>query len=43
MGDDRFRLEDFELYQLARAFRNNVYRVVASLPPEEKFALDPQI
>jgi len=42
-GDDRFRLDDFELYQAAREFRKQVYMLVKQLPHEEKYALDPQL
>lgn len=39
----RFRLDDFELYQVAREFRKGVYRIIRQLPVEEKYALDPQM
>ena len=39
MADARFRLDDFELYNIARQFRKRVYCLVKQLPPEEKYAL----
>jgi four helix bundle protein len=41
--EDRFRLDDFELYKSARAFRKKVYRVVEQLPAAEKYCLDRQM
>jgi four helix bundle protein len=35
--------EDLEVYQVAREFRNAVYRVAKRLPEEEKFGLTSQI
>ena len=43
MEDSRFKLDDFELYQVAREFRKRVYRLIRLLPSEEKFALAPQM
>jgi four helix bundle protein len=43
MEDGRFKLDDFELYKMAREFRKRVYRLVKLLPPEEKFALANQM
>jgi four helix bundle protein len=43
MDDARFRLDDFELYRVAREFRKRVYRLIRQLPPEEKYALAPQM
>src|SRR5688572_1372628 len=43
MQQGRFRLDDFELYQLARQFRRKVYQVIKQLPKTERFALDPQM
>jgi four helix bundle protein len=43
MGIDRFKLDDFQLYQAARAFRNNIYHVALGLPAQEKFCLNPQM
>lgn len=40
---NRFRLDDFELYQQAREFRKRIYRQIRRLPHEEKYALDPQM
>jgi four helix bundle protein len=39
MEDGRFRLDDFELYKVARAFRKRAYGLVRQLPSEEKYAL----
>ena len=39
----KFKLEDFELYKIAREFRKKAYKVIRSLPEEEKFALSPQM
>ena len=43
MEDGRFRLDDFELYKVAREFRKRVYRLLKQLPPEEKYALANQM
>jgi four helix bundle protein len=43
MDDGRFRLDDFELYKVARAFRVRTYRLLKQLPPEEKYALANQM
>jgi four helix bundle protein len=43
MDDARFKLEDFTLYQMARQYRRNVYALIRQLPPEERYALDPQM
>ena len=43
MEDGRFKLDDFELYRVAREFRKKTYRLVKLLPPEEKFALANQV
>jgi four helix bundle protein len=42
-ANDRFKLEDFELYQVARQFRRNTYRLIKLLPRCERFCLDPQM
>jgi four helix bundle protein len=42
-GPDRFRLDDFVLYQLAREYRRRVYQVIRQLPAEEKYALGQQM
>ena len=39
----RFRLDEFELYKVAREFRNKVYQLIRCLPKEERFTLDPQM
>lgn len=43
MDDGRFRLDDFELYRVAREFRKRVYRLIAQLPRSERFCLDSQM
>jgi four helix bundle protein len=43
MEDARFRLDDFELYKIAREFRKRAYRLVRQLPGEEKYALANQM
>ncbi|MCI0680900.1 MAG: four helix bundle protein [Gemmataceae bacterium] len=43
MEENRFRLDDFELYKIARAFRKSVYRILTQLPPEEKYCLASQM
>ncbi|MEW6620690.1 MAG: four helix bundle protein [bacterium] len=43
MNDDKYRLDDFELYQLALKFRQNVYKLIKQLPSEERYCLDPQM
>jgi four helix bundle protein len=43
MEEGRFRLDDFELYKIAREFRKRVYRLIKQLPPEEKYALAGQM
>ena len=37
MEDGRFKLDDFELDQVARNFRKRVYGLIKQLPPEEKY------
>jgi four helix bundle protein len=39
----RFRLDDFELYRVAREFRKRLYQVIKQLPSIEKFALGMQM
>ena len=41
--EGRFKLDDFELYRLAREFRKRVYSLLKQLPREERFALDTQM
>lgn len=41
--EGRFKLDDFELYQVAREFRKRTYRLVRQLPPEEKYCLANQM
>jgi four helix bundle protein len=43
MDAGRFKLDDFELYKLARAFRIKCYRLLKQLPPDEKYALASQM
>jgi four helix bundle protein len=43
MRPNKFRLDDFELYQIARAFRRKMYSVARQLPDSEKISLNPQI
>src|SRR5262245_57802297 len=43
MAEAQHRLDDFELYRLAREFRKKVYRLIKQLPPAEKYCLDPQM
>jgi four helix bundle protein len=43
MDAGRFRLDDFELYKVAREFRKRVYCLVRQLPTEERFALANQM
>src|SRR6266852_5105038 len=39
MEEGRFRLDDFELYKIAREFRKRTYHFLNHLPPEERYAL----
>src|SRR5262245_1230031 len=43
MEESRFKLDDFELYRVAREFRKRSYRLLKQLPPEEKYALAGQM
>jgi four helix bundle protein len=43
MEDGRFKLDDFELYRVAREFRKGAYGLIKQLPPEEKYALSDQM
>ena len=43
MPEATYRLDDFELYRLARQFRCRVYQLIRQLPPAERYALDPQM
>ena len=43
MENGHFRLDDFELYKIAREFRKRTYRLVKQLPAEEKYALASQM
>jgi four helix bundle protein len=43
MEAGRFRLDDFELYKVAREFRKRCYCLMKQLPPAEKYALANQM
>ena len=43
MDDLRYRLDDFELYKMARGFRHKVYQLIRQLPPTQRYCLDPQM
>ena len=43
MDEGRFKLDEFELYNVARQFRKRMYGVVRRLPVDEKFALANQM
>ena len=43
VSDDRYALENFELYQVAREFRIKLYKLAKQLPNEEKFNLASQL
>ena len=44
MVDERlYRLDHFELYLKARAFRRKIYGVIKQLPRAERYCLDPQM
>src|SRR5260370_9042272 len=43
MEEGRFRLDDFELYKIAREFRRRAYRLMKQLPPAERYALANQM
>jgi len=43
MEEGRFRLDDFELYKVAREFRKRAYCLVKQLPPEERYCLANQM
>ncbi len=42
-GSRSYALEDFELYQHARSFRRNIYRLLPRLPKQEMYALGSQM
>jgi four helix bundle protein len=42
-AEDKFRLDDFDLYNVARQFRKAVSGLIKQLPPEERYCLDPQM
>ena len=39
MEESRYKLDDFELYRTARAFRKRLYQLIKLLPIEEKYCL----
>ena len=44
MADGRkYRLDEFELYNLARAFRKSIYMLIRQLPSKEHYCLEPQM
>jgi four helix bundle protein len=43
MDESLYKLDDFELYKIAREFRKRAYRLLKQLPPEEKYALANQM
>ena len=43
MEQGRFRLDDFELYRVAREFRKKVYGVIKQLPAAERYCLGSQM
>lgn len=43
MNYDKFTLDNFELYNLAREFRKKIYILIKKLPVEEKYCLAPQM
>src|SRR5215470_12636677 len=43
MEEGRFRLDDFELYKIAREFRKHTYCLIKQLPAIEKYALANQM
>jgi four helix bundle protein len=43
MEEGRFKLDDFELYKVAREFRKRIYCLLTQFPPQEKYALANQM
>jgi four helix bundle protein len=43
MSDDRYSIDEFELYRMARAFRIKVYALTKQLPHDEKYVLGVQM
>ena len=41
--ESRFGLDSFELYNRARAFRKDIYRLIRQLPATERYCLVPQM
>jgi four helix bundle protein len=41
--EGRYRLDDFELYRIARELRKRIYVVVKQLPVQEKYCLEKQM
>ncbi len=42
-GNDKYKLEDFQLYQHAREYRKKIYNLINKLPEKEIYALVPQM
>ena len=42
-GKSPFGFEDLKVYQAAQAFRNRIYKLAASLPEQERYALAQQM
>ena len=43
MEEGRYKLDDFELYKVARAFRKRAYSLLKQLPLEDKYSLAVQM
>ena len=43
MEQGQFRLDDFELYRIAREFRKKVYLIIKQLPAAERYCLANQM
>ena len=43
MEPSKYRLDDFQLYQVARDFRKKIYRLAKRIPDCEKYCLNPQM
>ena len=39
----KYRLDEFELYNLARAFRKSIYKLIRQFPSKEHYCLEPQM
>ncbi len=40
---DYYKLDNFQLYNLARDYRKNIYKLIKTLPSDEKYALEMQM